>query len=360
MTDNFGNGEPFTVGVEQELLLVDDETYELRPAAKQIASELSHFGDQVGLEAFASEIELRSKASANAAQAASQLGELRLAAQQAGATLLACGLHPTAQLGTAELLEHPRYSEVEKTMRGLIRRTPEAALHVHVGMPDRETAIRVYNGLRADLPLLIALAANSPVWFGRDSGLASARYTVVRAYPRRGVPPFFNDFDHYLEVISDIVTAGELVDYTFVWWDIRPHPNLGTIEIRELDSQMSLSSIAAIAAFIQTRAYELASTTEQLPPSEVIAESCFRASRDGLDATIMDSGSFISVRELIQKRCRQLEPIARELGNEDALRELEQILRTGNGAQFQRNLWDPTNPSLLLKPLIAATRAPLR
>ena len=109
------------------------------------------------------------------------------------------GLHPTATWGASDTVDKPRYHEVARSMRDLFGRTPEAALHVHVGMPDPETTIRVFNGLRRHLPLLIGLAANSPWWFGHDSGLASARWAVVRSYPGRGIPPAFESWDHYLD-----------------------------------------------------------------------------------------------------------------------------------------------------------------
>src|SRR4029450_12145422 len=114
-------------------------------------------------------------------------------------------------------------------MRGLIRRTPESALHVHVGMPDPETAIRTYNGLRTHLPLLQGLSACPPWWFGADSGLASARFALVRSYPHRGVPPAFEDFEHYVRAVEAIASAGQHPDYTCVWWDVRPHPFSGPV-----------------------------------------------------------------------------------------------------------------------------------
>ena len=153
---------------------------------------------------------------------------------------MAVGLHPSAEYGDVELVDAERYRRLDDLVGGLIRRTPECALHVHVGMPDPDSAIRVLNALRDNLPLLQGLAAASPYWFGSDSGLASARFSIVRAYPRRGVPRAFRDWDEYEEVAAAVSAAGDFEDdYTFIWWDVRAHPRLGTVEVREMDVQPS-------------------------------------------------------------------------------------------------------------------------
>ena len=133
-------------------------------------------------------------------------------------------------------------------MRGLIKRTPECALHVHVGVPDPEAAVAAMNGLRELLPLLHGLGANSPFWFGADSGMASSRAAVIRAYPGRGIPPVLNSWDDYLEGLDAVQAGGGPTDHTMVWWDARPQPRLGTVELREVDVQTDLDSAAAIAA----------------------------------------------------------------------------------------------------------------
>src|SRR5215213_9559331 len=180
-------------------------------------------------EVYAASIELRSPPRLGAEDAAREVAALRAAARGAGATLIGAGLHPAGELGDVPLVDSERYRLVGGSMRGLIRRTPECALHVHVGMPDPDTAIWSFNGMRRHLPLLIGLAANSPWWFGGDSGMASARAALVRAYPGRGVPRAFRDWGDYCETVEGIVSAGGIDDYTHLWWDIRPHPQLGTL-----------------------------------------------------------------------------------------------------------------------------------
>ena len=149
-------------------------------------------------EAFLAEMENRSNPVGSAGEAVSELAEGRAAAAAAGATLIAAGLHPDAELFDVELVQSERYERVERQMQGLIKRTPECALHVHVGLPDPDAAVAAMNGLRERLPLLHGLGANSPFWFGRDSGMASSRAAVIRAYPGRGIPPFLADWDQYL------------------------------------------------------------------------------------------------------------------------------------------------------------------
>ena len=287
----------FTVGVEEELHLVDPDTHRLRPAAVDVLGALDLPDEMAGHEAYAEQIELRSTPCANAQEVRHELAGARRAAAAAGATLMGVGLHPTDTWGDTPLVDKPRYRELAHDMRDLFGRTPEAALHVHVGVPDVETGIHVFNRMRRHLPLLIALAANSPWWFNHDSGMASARWALVRSSPGRGVPPEFIDWAHYIEHIAKVGTAGGPPDYTLVWWDLRPHPRLGTLEIRELDAQSSLDAVEGIAALVQTLARrEAEAPRSELPPAEAIAWSCFRAARDGLDAEILYEGEIVPAR----------------------------------------------------------------
>ena len=208
-------------------------------------------------------------------------------------------------------------------------RTPTCALHVHVGMPDAEAAIRAFNGLRAHLPLLQALAANSPFWHGRDSGLASARAQVFRALPRSEIPAAFASFDEYAERVEALAAAGDLPDYTFLWWDIRPHPVLGTLEVRSMDSQ---SSLATSRASRRSSTRSRGAAAEEHGPwehREVLMESSFRAARDGLDATLWHDGALRPVPEIARAAVQLARPYARELGSDAALEEIERHARRG-------------------------------
>ncbi|HEX4623352.1 MAG TPA: YbdK family carboxylate-amine ligase [Solirubrobacteraceae bacterium] len=348
MTEHaFGRAPAFTVGIEEELLLVDRDTHQLAPNAADVLSRLDGLPPgSVGHEAFAAELELRSPAADDAEAASTALGVARAAAGRAGATLIGAGLHPSAALGDAELVAKERYRRVEDEMRGLIRRTPECALHVHVGMPDADAAVHALNGLREALPLLQALAANSPYWFGRDSGLASARAAAVRAYPGRGAPRAFRNWDDYAATADEALRAGDLPDYTYLWWDIRLQPRLGTVEVRELDAQAPLRDIAAIAGLI----HAIALRAVEDPPRrttapEALAWSAWMASRDGLDAHVLDADG---IR-------RSLRDIARRTAAELEQDEAERLASDGNGAQRQRIAYAHGGLRALLGELVRMT-----
>ena len=333
MDHAFGTTATYTVGIEEELFLVSEDGARLVNDAARVLAGMDLSESAAGHEAFAAEIELRSAPSATGGEAAEQLAHARRAAARAGATLMGAGLHPTAEFGDAQLVDLPRYATVDETMRGLIRRTPEGALHVHVGMPGPEEAIRACNALRAHLPVLIGLAANSPWWFGADSGLASARWATVRSYPTRGVPRAFADFADYEETVAAYLAASGHDDPTFAWWDLRPHPKLGTVEIREMDAQSSLGAVAGIGELV--RGLVIAAIEDDAPddpPAEAIAESCFRAARDGLDATLFDGDALRPLPELAHATLATAAPHA----DEAALEEVERILRDGNGASRRR------------------------
>ena len=337
----------FRVGVEEELELVDATTYELTPIAADVLARIGLPEGRVGHEAYAAQIELRSPPCADAGELRLALGENRAAAGAVDATLMGTGLHPTDTWHGSDIVDNPRYAEVAESMRDLFGRTPEAALHIHVGMPDPETTIQVFNGLRRHLPLLIGLAANSPWWFGRDSGLASARWALVRSYPGRGIPPAFDSWDHYEEHLRRLEAAGGPSDYTLVWWDIRPHPRFGTVEVRELDAQASLDDAVALAALTQALARrEAEAPAADLPPAEAIAWSCFQAARDGFRAEILHEGRLVPGADA-----------ARELATALALPEVEELVARGGGAKRRREAHARGGTTEMLRDLVAETGA---
>ena len=354
----FGTSDPLTLGLEEELLLVDPASHQLAHVAEDVLARVELPEALAAHEAFAAEIELRTPVCRTAGEALAALTEARAAARAAGATLMGVGLHPAARWGDVRMTDKPRYRALDQTMRSLIKRTPECALHVHVGAPDPDSAIDMLNGLREHLPLLQGLAANSPYWFGADSGLASARFSIVRAYPRRGVPRFYSGWDEYAETVQATGAAGEFDDYTLIWWDVRAHPRVGTVEVRELDAQSSLEDAAALAALVQALAARaLDSPPDRGLPAEAIGESSFRASRDGLDATILADGALRPLREVARATAGSVAGYARELGSADALDGIERILREGGGAARQRAAAGRDGIGELLAQLVSDTEA---
>jgi len=344
----FGQGKPFSVGIEEELFLVDSETGNLLPSASHV---LARIGDglvgMVGDEIFANELELRSSPAASSSEAVRELARLRREVQRSGANLLGAGLHPGARKSDAQLIDTERAKTVRAEMRGLITRTPECALHVHVGMPDAQTAVRVHNGLRSWMPLFCALAASSPYWFGEDSGLASGRRALTRPYPGRGIPDSLADFEAYEERLAEIAAAGGPDDYTLLWWDIRLHPALGTIEVREMDAQPKLDDVAAIAALIRALAcHEAASSADPLP-REAIEWSMFRAMRDGPQAEILSRGRLTSVFEAASAALALAAPYAKEVGDDEALGGLKRIIEAGSAARQRAAFADGQIPAVV-------------
>jgi glutamate---cysteine ligase / carboxylate-amine ligase len=318
----FGSGAPFTIGLEEELLLVDPETHQLAHVADELLLAIPLPSERAGHEAFLAEIEVRSEPRGSAAEAVRDLAEGRAAIRRAGGTPMAVGLHPDGRMGDVRLVEADRYRRVQDEMRGLIRRTPECALHVHVAMPSPEAAVAALMGLREALPLIGALGAGSPFWFGTDSGLASARSAVIRAYPGRGVPPPLRDWEEYLETLDGIALGGGPADHTMVWWDARLQPRLGTVELRELDVQTGLDDAAAIAALVHALARRAAEDPpRRLTPAQALHWSSFRAIRDGLDAELLFQGELRLARDAARELLDQLR------GEDEALEGVEKMLR---------------------------------
>jgi glutamate---cysteine ligase / carboxylate-amine ligase len=335
---NFGGAADFLLGVEDELLLVDPVTHALDHNTMEVLERLSldPLEGAAFPDSYAGLVELATPICTDASHAAGCVAALRQRVRAVGATAIGAGLHPTAAFGDVVHVPGARYRLIAAEMRGLQARTPTCALHVHVAMPDPDTAIRACNALREHLPLLQALAANSPFWHGRDSGLASARAQVFRAFPRSEIPPAFASYDEYAESVEAVAAAGDLPDYTYLWWDIRPHPVLGTVEVRAMDSQSSLRSIAGLTALVHALARWAAEQRGPWERRQVLMESSFRAARDGLDATLWHNGALCPAVDVARATVELARPHAVELGSDAALEEIERLLIEGNGATLQR------------------------
>lgn len=313
--------------------------------------------DRVSVEIFTEQIELKTGICRDADEVLEQLRELRRGVGEVGFELLGCGLHPTAPVGEPVLVAKPRYEIVQKDLASLLK-TPPCGLHVHVGMPDPEAAVRLTNALRSYLPALQALSANSPFQEGADSGHASARTQVVRSYPRFQVPRAFRDYADFLEVADQLATAAGVDDYTYIWWDVRPHPRLGTVEVRAVDVPTEPHTSAAFAALIQAiAAKELVRPSDSRLHREALEESYFQAASYGLEAEILfDSEQPGPAREAAARVLETVRPYARELGAEESLGEIERILREGNGADEQRWVESRVGVGGLLTHLIERSR----
>jgi carboxylate-amine ligase len=354
----FGRGPTFALGIEEELLLVDGSHAPADGASRLLAAPAPERGE-VKSDLYEALIECSTPIVRGAGEGVEVLAALRERLRAAGAILLGAGLHPDARFAEVTHVPVERYDAIRQEMRGLVSRMPTAALHVHVGMPDPETAIAVYNRLRAHLPLLQALAAHSPFWHGRDSGLASARALIFRAFPRSTIAPAFASFDEYADLVAWCEAAGDIPDYTYLWWDLRPSPKLGTVEVRAMDAQARLESVAGLAALVHALAVACADGAEEAAlPTEALKESSFRAARDGVDATIWWRGALRPIREVGADALALARPYARELDGEDALDEVERILREGGGADRMREVHAAGGMQALLAWLVDETSYP--
>jgi carboxylate-amine ligase len=333
----FGLEPDFALGIEEELLLVDAVTQRPANIASELVAAVAPRRGDVMNDLYEALIECSTPVVRSAPEGVDTLAALREQLREAGAAFIGGGLHPQAGFGDVVHVPLERYEAIRESMRGLVSRTPTAALHVHVGMPDPDTAISVYNRLRAHLPLLQALAAHSPFWHGRDSGLASARAVIFRGFPRSTIPPAFRHWEEYVDLVRWCEEAGAIADYTYLWWDIRPSPNLGTVEVRAMDAQSRLETVAGLAALVHALAVACADgAKEVVPPTEALKESSFRAARDGLDATIWWRGEMRPIRAVGADALALAKPYARDLDGEDALEEIERLLREGGGADRMR------------------------
>jgi carboxylate-amine ligase len=339
--------------VEEELLVVDPTDHRvLVPSAASLCKAIRPAVGSLVQEIFAAEIELKTQICTDVSQAAAVLSRLRATIAAIGATTLGAGLHPTASLGDVAFNEGRRYQQVRAALAGVLR-TPTSALHVHVGMPDEETAIRVANGMRRHVPLLHALAANSPFWHGTDSGLASARAAILRSYPRIELPRSFRDWEDFCTTASEVVHAAGVPDYTYIWWEIRPHPRLGTVEIRSMDAQTTVCRTAALVGLVHALARLEAEQPGPTHSREALTESSYQATRYGLDARVLDDDCRpVRASKLIRRRLIQVAPFAREVGADGALEGIAQMLREGNGADRQRQAYAIGGMAAVLEQLV--------
>ena len=352
----FGSSPPLTIGVEEELLLVDPD-YGLVAAAEAVLERIDPgCRAAVSTEIFATQIELKTGICLDASQAVEELAGVRRAVAAADVGLMGSGLYP-GDSGEAALIEKARYAPVKRDLASILD-TPPCGLHVHVGVPDPETAIAVANAMRHHLPLLAALTANSPIREGEDTGLASCRASVVRRYPRFELPRAFRDFEDFLRVADQLIAAAGVDDYTYIWWDVRPHPKLGTVEVRGMDVSPRPEQNAAVAALIQAlAAKEIDRPGAPGLTREAIEESYYQAVRYGLEARLMiDDQTAAPAPEVARATLAEARPYAEQLGGADALEEIERILSEGNGADRQRRVHAEGGIEALLRDLAERTR----
>ena len=318
-------------------MLLDPRTWALAHRIDDLLPRLpQHTQEQVTAETHGSAFEVQTGVCTTVGQSVDELLTLRAELQRTLGMLelraAVSGTHPFAIWQEIAVSAGERYQFVYGSMRELARREPTFALHVHVGIPDEETAIRVNDRMRVHLPLLLAISANSPFWQGRDSGLASARTPLFQAFPRVGVPRAFGSYEVYAETVDLLIRTEAVPESTFLWWDVRPQPALGTIEVRVMDAQTRCSDTAALVALVQClvklEAEEGYASELAISAQEVIAENRFIAARDGVDAELVDPDleRRIPVADILADLLPVLHPHAQDLGCEEELMAVKDLV----------------------------------
>jgi len=345
----------FTLGIEEEFAIVDPETRELRSHIQEILEGGKvTLKEQIKPEMHQSVVELGTEICQSVADARAHVIDLRTKLAQlagkAGLRIASAGTHPFSHWRDQLITEGERYQEIVKDMQQLARANLIFGLHVHVGIPNRESAIQVMNQARYFLPHLYALSVNSPFWVGRDTGLKGYRLKVFERFPRTGIPDAFESLSEYEDFCKLLVKTGCIDNPKKIWWDIRLHPFFDTLEMRVCDAQSRVDDTLAIAALIQAviaKLYKLLkyNTTFRVYRRRLLDENRWRASRYGIESKLIDFGREVEVetRSLINELLEFVSTEVDELGSRHEMAHIERIMREGTGADRQLAVFHKTN-----------------
>ena len=347
----FRSSERASLGVEWELQLVDLRTRQLTSGAVEILEELRPEGAEehpkAKHELLQSTIEVITGVCTTVAEAKADLAgtvaEVAAAAERRGLGLMCAGTHPITDWQTQQISPKERYLQLVEKMQWLARRLQIFGVHVHVGVRSPDKVIPIVNALTQYVPHFLALSASSPFWVGCDTGLASARSKVFEGMPTAGLPYQLSGWERFEEYMETLISTHAIESVREVWWDIRPHPDFGTVELRICDGLPTLDEIGAVAALSQCLVEQFDTQLDRgytlpVPASWVLRENKWRAARYGLDADIVvdDKGTVRPVRQAITDLVEELEPTARRLGCEAELADVHRVLAVGASYQRQR------------------------
>ncbi|HXQ85674.1 MAG: glutamate--cysteine ligase [Gaiella sp.] len=351
----FGASDPYTLGVEEEYMLLDPESFDLVQHIEMVLDAIQgdELASRINAELMQSVLEIATPVCQTAGDVMRELQTLRAyvrdVARDQGLRVGSAGTHPFSLFERQRITAKDRYHALIDQLQYVARRELIFGMHIHVAVDDPDKAIQIVNGLLPHLAPLLALSASSPFWRGEPTGLASSRQIVFSAFPRSGPPPRFRDYEDYALVVGQLERTGCIADYTHIWWDIRPHPKWGTIEVRICDAVTRLEDAVAIAAYCQALVKQLSErydAGDEIPSYHRIltSENKWLAARYGLDAPVMDlaTGSRIRspIAKLVRRTLRDLEPHARELGSERELEGIAALIGRGNSAERQLRVYN--------------------
>jgi carboxylate-amine ligase len=345
----------FTLGIEEEYQTIDPETRDLRShiATEMLAKGKLRLEERVKAEMHQSVIEVGTRICENIQEAQEDLFDLRRnmirLAEEHGLMLVAGATHPFADWRVQEIYPDPRYAQVVEDLQLVARSNLIFGLHVHVGIEDREAAIRIMNSLRYFLPHILALSTNSPFWLGMETGYKSYRAKVFENFPRTNLPDTFSSYSEFEQYVNLLIKTNCIDDAKKIWWDIRPHPYFSTVEVRICDIPLTAPESIAIAALIQATALKLwhlhARNQDFRQYSRaLLMENKFRAVRYGLDGKMIDFGKQVEVpaRELILEYLDFVSDAVDELGSHKEIGYIHTMLEQGSGADRQLRVFRET------------------
>ena len=345
----------FSLGIEEEYQTIDPVTRDLK---SHIATEMLEQGklrleERVKAEMHQSVIEVGTRVCQNIAEAKEDIYDLRRnmigLAEENGLVLVAGATHPFADWRTQEIYPDPRYDKVVEDLQLVARSNLIFGLHVHVGIEDREAAIRIMNSLRYFLPHILALSTNSPFWLGMETGYKSYRAKVFENFPRTNLPDLFHSYAEFEAYVNLLIKTNCIDNAKKIWWDVRPHPFFNTVEVRVCDIPLRAEESVAIAALIQATAAKLWQLHERNQDFRqysraLLMENKFRAVRYGLGGKLIDFGKEIEVpeTELIREYLDFIDDVVDELDSRHAIGYIRQMLEQGSGADRQLKVWRET------------------
>jgi carboxylate-amine ligase len=347
-------GHAFTIGVEEEFQIVDPDTWELRSHVSELLTASGPaLGDQIKRELHQSIVEVGTKICANVTELEHEIGcirrELSQGAERVGLRIAAAGTHPFSRWKDQVISPGVRYENIVEELQQLARSLLIFGLHIHVATPDRASTIELLNEARYFLPHLLALSTSSPFWQGRDTGLKSYRTTVFRRFPRSGIPDQFDSWSEYEAYLDMLVELHCIDNGKKIWWDLRPHPQFGTLEFRICDVPTSprvTVTLAALAQAIVVKLYRLRRSNLgfRIYPRALVEENKWRAARYGIDGKLIDFGKRqeVPMRELAQELLAFVDDVVDELGSRKTLDYVHTIVKEGTSADKQLQVYKQT------------------
>jgi carboxylate-amine ligase len=368
--DHSFTGPPFTIGIEEELMILDPDGLGLAQEIEAILAAVpSELEGQVKPELMQSVLEIATTPCVDVAAAGEELRRLRRTvreiAAERGLLLAAAGTHPFALWEDQEIVDRPRYLELAEELGFIARQELIFGTHVHVAIEDPDRAIYVADGLRRYLPLLLALSSNSPFWRGMRTGMMSSRTAIFRAFPRAGIPPHFGTWESYSNRVEQMMRGGSIDDYTYLWWDVRPHPDFGTVETRVFDQQTRLEHTLGLAALTISLAHRMSALYDSNQPlvdypTELVDDNKVRAALGGMDGRLIDfwRGEQVPAEQMARGVLAEVADHAEQLGCAGELESVSDLLDANTGAHRQLRFFEGNGDLAELVGEIAALTAP--